>query len=58
MEAKAEFSRKSWMGALGAPLIFLILWVGPFNIDATAQHALAVVGLLVVLWISEVVDTA
>ena len=56
MEAKAEYSRKSWMGALGAPLIFLILWVGPFNIDATAQHALAVVGLLVVLWISEVVD--
>ena len=56
MEAKAGFSRKAWMGTLGAPLIFLLLWVGPFNIDATAKHALAVVGFLIVLWISEVVD--
>ena len=56
MEAKAGFSRKEWIGAIGAPLIFLLLWLGPLDIDAPAKRALAVVGLMVVLWITEVLD--
>ena len=53
---EARFSRKEWIGAIGAPLLFLFLWLAPFGIDVPAQRALAVVGFLIVLWITEVMD--
>ena len=56
MQEKVRFTRKARVGMISAPLIFLLLWLLPLHIDAPAKHALAVVGLLVVLWITEVVD--
>ncbi len=56
MGAPAKVTRKTIAGIIGAPLTLLLLWVLPLGIGAPAQHALAVVGFLIVLWVTEAVD--
>ena len=56
MGAPAKVTRKTTAGIIGAPLVLLLLWVLPLGIGAPAQHALAVVGFLIVLWLTEAVD--
>ena len=56
MNVRASFPRKTWAGIVGAPLILLLLWFLPLGMNAKAQHALAIIALMLVLWITEVVD--
>ncbi len=44
------------LGAVGAPLVLLLVWFAPLANDPKARHALAIVGFMIVLWITEVVD--
>lgn len=44
------------LGAIGAPLVLLLLWFAPLSIDPKPRHALAIVSFMMVLWITEVVD--
>ena len=55
-QAKKGLVGKAWLGTLGGPTLLLLLWFIPLNIEARAQHALAIVSFMVVLWITEVVD--
>lgn len=56
MSVPTKNQGKTLAGMLGAPLALLALWVLPLEMDARAQHALAVVGFLIVLWLTEAVD--
>jgi solute carrier family 13 (sodium-dependent dicarboxylate transporter), member 2/3/5 len=47
-----------WLGLLGAPGLLTLVWFAPLGIEAKAQHALAIVSFMVVLWITEAVDHA
>jgi len=49
-------TKKTFAGIIGAPLALLVLWMLPLGMEASAQHAIAVVGFLIVLWLTEAVD--
>ena len=55
-ETRKNLAGKAWLGTLGGPALLLLLWFLPLNIEARAQHALAIVSFMVVLWITEGVD--
>ena len=44
------------IGAVCAPLVLAAVWFVPLGGDARARHALAIVGFMMVLWITEAVD--
>ena len=56
MSVPTKNKGKTLAGIIGAPVALLALWVLPLGMDARAQHALAVVGFLIVLWLTEAVD--
>lgn len=59
MSLPASLPRKTWAGIVTAPLALLVLWyLPPGTLETTpeAQHALAVVAFLIILWVTEVVD--
>lgn len=47
-----------WAGALGAPLVFVVLWVAPLPLEEPAHRLAAIFAAVVVLWVSEVVPIA
>jgi anion transporter len=51
-------SRRQVAGFVLAPLACLVLWFLPTHDSPIAQHALAIAGLTIVLWITEAVDHA
>ena len=50
------FSTRKLAGTVIAPLLGLVFWFAPLSIDPRAQHALAIVLLMAVLWVTEPVD--
>jgi len=52
----ALLSRKMQIGAILGPVLGLLFWFAPLGIAPVAQHALAVVLFMAVLWITEPVD--
>ena len=51
-----SFTRKMLIGSILAPVLGLTLWFAPLAIEPRAQHALAIVLFMAVLWITEPVD--
>ncbi len=49
---------KRWPGLLAAALVFLALWLAPTHEAPLARRALAVAGLMIVLWATEALDHA
>src|SRR5215471_8255187 len=62
MHATAELpirvTPRQWSGLLGAPLLLIVLWFAPTHELAAAKHAIAIAGLMIVLWATEAVDHA
>jgi sodium-dependent dicarboxylate transporter 2/3/5 len=57
-EAKFEFWRRR-LGALLAPVVFLIIWFLPVTgLSESAHRLLAVLGLVITLWVSEAIPLA
>jgi len=56
LEAKTSFSQKTWLGVIGGPLVLLLLWFLPLDIDTKVQQAFAIVSFMIILWITEVMD--
>ena len=59
MSLPASLPRKTWAGIVAAPLALLLLWYlppGTLEMNPEAQHALAIVAFLIILWVTEVVD--
>ncbi len=50
------FSRKMLIGSLLAPTLAIAFWFAPLGMEARAQHALAIVLLMAVLWVTEPID--
>lgn len=55
-EGARTFSHKMLIGSILAPLAGLAFWFAPFSIDPRAQHAVAIVVFMAVLWVTEPVD--
>jgi sodium-dependent dicarboxylate transporter 2/3/5 len=51
-----HFSRKMVIGSILGPLLGIAFWFAPLSIAPSAQHALAIVLFMAVLWITEPVD--
>src|SRR5215470_3419620 len=45
-------------GFVSAPLVFAGLWIAPFDLPVPAHRLAAVLGAVVVLWISEAIPMA
>ena len=54
--AGERFSRKKRIGSILGPLLGVVFWFAPLGIAPAAQHALAIVLFMAVLWITEPVD--
>ena len=52
----AGFSVKMRIGAALGPILGVLFWFAPLGIAPVAQHALAIVLFMAVLWITEPVD--
>jgi anion transporter len=50
------FSRKMLVGSLLAPALAIAFWFAPLGMEARAQHALAIVLFMAVLWVTEPID--
>lgn len=57
-ETLAPGRLRTWTGALGAPLVFLVLWIAPLPLERPAHHLAAVFAAVLVLWITEVIPIA
>jgi sodium-dependent dicarboxylate transporter 2/3/5 len=57
-ELQTRVSAKQWSGLIAAPLLLIALWFTPTHELAAAQHAIAIAGLMIVLWVTEAVDHA
>jgi solute carrier family 13 (sodium-dependent dicarboxylate transporter), member 2/3/5 len=55
-QPEAGSARRAWFGMLAGLVAFLLVWFAPLGIQPKAQHAFAILALMVVLWITEVVD--
>jgi len=55
---KATDGLKQRLGMIAGPLVLAALWFIPTHQSPAAQHAIAVAGLMIVLWITEAVDHA
>jgi anion transporter len=50
------FSRKMLAGSILAPVLAVLFWFAPLGMEARAQHALAIVLLMAILWVTEPID--
>ncbi len=57
-EAIAPGRARVWIGAVGAPLGFVLLWSLPLPLEAPAHRLAAIFGAVLVLWITEVIPIA
>src|SRR5215467_4738142 len=55
---KATDGLKQRLGMIAGPLLLAALWFIPTHQSPAAQHAIAIAGLMIVLWITEAVDHA
>jgi anion transporter len=55
---KATDALKQQFGMIAGPLVLAALWFIPTHQSPAAQHAIAIAGLMIVLWITEPVDHA
>ncbi|MBI4483815.1 MAG: anion permease [Acidobacteria bacterium] len=59
MEPRPQLDWRKPLGVVVGPLAFLLLWFVPLNIQPqSAQKALAIVSLMIILWVTEVLDHA
>ena len=49
---------RTWIGALGAPLVFVALWLAPLPLETSAHRLAAIFAAVVLLWVTEVVPIA
>jgi len=49
---------RTWIGAVGAPLVFVALWLAPLPLETPAHRLAAIFAAVVVLWVTEVVPIA
>jgi len=56
VEEQPAFSRKMLVGSLLAPALSVAFWFLPLGLAPKAQHALAIVLFMAVLWITEPID--
>jgi sodium-dependent dicarboxylate transporter 2/3/5 len=54
----SEINIKQLVGLIGAPLVLIVLWFAPTSENPVAQHAIAVAGLMILLWATEAMDHA
>ncbi len=45
-------------GLVLAPLVFAALWLAPLELDASAHRLAAIMGAVVVLWVTEAIPMA
>lgn len=57
-ETLAPSRARVWIGALGAPLAFLALWIAPLPLEEPAHRLAAIFGAVLVAWITEVIPIA
>src|SRR5215471_16745443 len=55
---KATDGLKRRFGTIAGPLLLAALWFIPTHQSPAAQHAIAIAGLMILLWITEAVDHA
>ncbi len=46
------------IGLIGGPILLILLWFAPFHENPAGQHAIAISGLMILLWATEAVDYA
>ncbi|HEY8536013.1 MAG TPA: DASS family sodium-coupled anion symporter [Vicinamibacterales bacterium] len=57
--AEERFNRRRrTVGLFAAPAVFAALWIAPFPLDPPAHRLAAIMGLVVVLWVSEALPMA
>lgn len=49
---------RTWIGAVGAPLVFVALWLAPLPLETPAHRLAAIFAAVVLLWVTEVVPIA
>ncbi|HJL16488.1 MAG TPA: DASS family sodium-coupled anion symporter, partial [Sandaracinaceae bacterium LLY-WYZ-13_1] len=49
---------RTWVGAVGAPAAFAILWLAPLPLETEAHRLAAIFGAVLVAWVTEVVPIA
>ncbi len=49
---------RTLVGAIGAPLVFVTLWLAPLPLEPDAQRLAAVFGAVLVAWVTEVIPIA
>lgn len=57
-ETLAPSRARAWIGAAGAPLVFLVLWLAPLPLEEPAHRLAAIFGAVLTLWITEVIPIA
>src|SRR5262245_42795777 len=45
----------AWCGAIGAPAVFLALWIAPLPLPTPAHRLAAIAGAVLIAWVTEVV---
>src|SRR5690606_8947596 len=50
--------RRRTLGLFAAPAVFAALWIAPFPLEPSAHRMAAIMGLVVVLWVSEALPMA
>jgi sodium-dependent dicarboxylate transporter 2/3/5 len=49
---------RTWIGAIGSPLAFVVLWLAPLPLEPTAHRLAAVFAAVLVAWLTEVIPIA
>ena len=47
---------KRYLAAAASVIVPVALWFAPFNLNPTAQHALAITAFMIVAWVTQVLD--
>lgn len=49
---------KTWVGAVGAPTAFVVLWLLPLPVETSAHRLAAIFGAVLFAWVTEVIPIA
>lgn len=49
---------RTLLGAVGAPLTFVVIWLSPLGLEPAAHRLAAIFGAILLLWVTEVVPIA
>jgi anion transporter len=53
---RVQWSKGPLLGVLLGPIVGLVLWWLPLGLDPVAQRAIAIVGLMLIYWMTEALD--